>query len=169
MVGALGAIVFIMMAYVSLGRGRLSNHIYQLGKMVCNIIMKVSLPWPDKKCSPNARVNWRVLHEARKKRKRVGFMLSAGLPKINTKRLAMTVIFNPPDKRHYDLDNLLASIKGELDGIAQRIGVDDKNFRPITIDFGQVVKGGSVEIEYQFMECTICTYFINMKPPPLRI
>jgi hypothetical protein len=37
-------------------------------------------------------------------------------------------------------------MKHGLDGVAQAIGTDDSNFRPITIDMGPVVKNGSVTI-----------------------
>lgn len=56
------------------------------------------------------------------------------------------IIFHPPSARGFDLDNALASIKSGLDGIAESWGVNDKMFRPITIDFGDKVDNGHVSI-----------------------
>lgn len=57
------------------------------------------------------------------------------------------IIFHPPDKRHRDLDNMLASIKYGLDGIALAWGVNDKDFKPITIDIGEPVAKGQITIK----------------------
>lgn len=59
----------------------------------------------------------------------------------------MELLFIPPDNRPRDIDNLLASCKELIDGIAQGLGVNDKQFRPITIDMGEKDKRNSrVEI-----------------------
>ena len=39
-----------------------------------------------------------------------------------------------PDRRHRDLDNLLAASKPIIDGMAQALGVDDSRFKPILVD-----------------------------------
>lgn len=58
----------------------------------------------------------------------------------------MAIIFFPPSKRGFDLDNALASIKAGIDGISEAWGINDKMFRPITIDFGAVKKNGEVVV-----------------------
>ncbi len=60
--------------------------------------------------------------------------------------VSLEITFHPPDERRRDLDNCLASIKLGLDGIAEALGIDDRHFHPITIDWGEVVKGGRVDI-----------------------
>ena len=60
---------------------------------------------------------------------------------------ALSIIFYPPDGRHRDLDNCLSSCKSFLDGIADAWHVNDKQFRPITIDFGDVKAPGKISIE----------------------
>ena len=50
-----------------------------------------------------------------------------------TGKVAISLIFVQDDKRHRDLDNLLAASKSLLDGVAHALGIDDKNFEPITI------------------------------------
>lgn len=48
--------------------------------------------------------------------------------------IPLSLLYLTPDKRHRDLDNLLAASKSTLDGMARALGVDDKRFRPILID-----------------------------------
>jgi len=54
----------------------------------------------------------------------------------------LKITFVQPDKRKRDLDNLLAASKSALDSVAQAIGIDDKQFDPITISrgYGEVGK-----------------------------
>ena len=56
---------------------------------------------------------------------------SGNLPHQET--YALNITFIMPDKRRRDRDNLLASSKCTLDGIAQALGVDDNNFEPIVL------------------------------------
>ena len=57
-----------------------------------------------------------------------------------TKRVQLKVTFVAPDNRSRDLDNLLACIKPQLDGVASALGIDDKLFRPIVLDDAVDVK-----------------------------
>lgn len=108
---------------------------------------KISLSWLDRKTSPNSRGHYMTIHGARKKRKCDAWALCCGLPKPKTdENIPITIIFNPPTAQRFDLDNALASLKGDIDGIAARLGVDDRQFRPITLDVGSIGKPGSVEI-----------------------
>lgn len=52
----------------------------------------------------------------------------------------LKITFYPPTKANRDIDNCLASIKAGLDGIADGLAINDKFFRPITIDFGETDK-----------------------------
>lgn len=61
--------------------------------------------------------------------------------------IPLTVTFNPPDKRHRDMDNMLAACKAFFDGMATALTVDDKQFGPITIRRGEVCRGGTVLVE----------------------
>lgn len=47
--------------------------------------------------------------------------------------IPLTITFVQSDKRLRDLDNLLASSKASIDGIAKALKVDDYIFEPITI------------------------------------
>lgn len=61
-------------------------------------------------------------------------------------KLYFWVEFCPPNRRSYDDDNLLARFKAGRDGVADGLGVDDRNFMT-TISIGEVVKGGMVRVE----------------------
>ena len=106
---------------------------------------EIILPWPDKILSPNDRSHWVKKAKAKAKAKHDAYYLAGQKPPGESFHLLIT--FCPPDNRSRDIDNCLASCKAALDGIAERWGVNDKLFSPITICFGPVMKGGAVKIE----------------------
>jgi crossover junction endodeoxyribonuclease RusA len=60
--------------------------------------------------------------------------------------LRVTLKIYPPDKRRRDWDNIVASLKSGLDGIADALGIDDSRFR-LSIDMlPEVVKGWRVDV-----------------------
>lgn len=103
--------------------------------------MKITLSWFDKRLSPNDRSHWAkkapikaaYRNEAYWKAQKHGVILPA-------ERHHVTIIFYPPTNAQRDIDNCLASLKSGLDGIADGLGINDKYFRPITIDFGDADK-----------------------------
>jgi crossover junction endodeoxyribonuclease RusA len=107
----------------------------------------ILLSWPPKALSPNARVHWAVKAKAAK-----AYRKAAGWATIEAREVVeddgpidLHVTFYPPDKRHYDGDNLLARIKSGIDGIADGLGVNDKRFR-IRYEIGSVIRGGEVRV-----------------------
>jgi crossover junction endodeoxyribonuclease RusA len=109
--------------------------------------LSLTLPWPDPVLSPNApKRHWRSKSEARIKARETGQLLAYGKTLVN-ETMQVTVTFFPPDKRRRDLDNLLTSIKPTLDGICIGLGIDDSNFKRITLKWGDRVRGGNVELE----------------------
>ena len=113
--------------------------------------MIISLPWPDSKLSPNSRRNRRYLSRAREQARRDGFnsALAAGADRVSLSGInpALEITFHAPDKRRRDLDNLLASLKTHLAGIASAIKRDDSEFSPIIIKRGDIGKPGSVDVQ----------------------
>jgi crossover junction endodeoxyribonuclease RusA len=113
--------------------------------------MRVSIPWPPRELSPNAREDRRAIAGIRKRYRQTAWALVlSGKGKIAAWKqpesgLHLSIVFCPPDKRKRDLDNMLASIKSVLDGIADALGVDDSEWS-LTISKGAPVLGGSVEI-----------------------
>lgn len=107
----------------------------------------ITLPWPVKELSPNARVHWAIKSKAVKAaRATAGWITKAA--NINVSRhgpVFLQITFHPPSKRRHDIDNCVARLKGALDGIADGLGIDDSRFR-IGIEIGEPVKGGMVFI-----------------------
>jgi crossover junction endodeoxyribonuclease RusA len=99
--------------------------------------MKISLPFPDPSLMPN-RKNGRHWSATNNIRQYCRFLAKTSVPEMGIlpEFVPLTVVFNSPDKRHRDLDNLLAACKSYIDGIADGLQINDKRFRPILIDFG---------------------------------
>jgi len=95
-------------------------------------MMTITLPWPPRILSPNARpAHWAVLARAKRlyrtacatqARMQGAVALSAHLS------LAVHLCFIPPDRRRRDIDNLIASAKAGLDGLADVLQVDDSRW-----------------------------------------
>ena len=93
--------------------------------------MKVILPWPDRKLSPNARVHWAQKSKAAKVARNTALALSwDAFGKVVDWEgdVHVQLDFYPPSKRRYDLDNAIAAMKSSLDGIADALSVDDSRF-----------------------------------------
>lgn len=96
---------------------------------ICPVL---TLPWPPAALSPNARVHWRVRHKAGKAYRAAVQWTAYGqgarmLPRSTT-GLTLSLVFVPPSRRAYDLDNALARMKAGLDGLSSLLGVDDSRW-----------------------------------------
>lgn len=118
--------------------------------------LSLRLPWPPVALSPNrlSGRNWATVWGAKKRYKAACHTAVIALqPRVPRpplgERIAMAALFHPPDRHARDLDNALAAIKYALDGVALALGVDDRLFRPWTVDFGEPVKGGAVELRLE--------------------
>ena len=109
-------------------------------------MIDLTLPWPPKELSPNARVHWKPRHKhAQAYRKACAWIaLSSRRPLLAGKKY-FWVTFCPPNRRSYDDDNLLARFKAGRDGVADGLGIDDKDF-VTTINIGAPVTGGAVRV-----------------------
>ena len=108
-----------------------------------------TLPWPPRTLSPNTRKHWRA-HAAAKKGYRTACAWHAtcqGAKKLPPGKLTVSLRFVPPDRRRRDLDNLIASMKSGLDGLADALGVDDNNFRLVAELVTDGTIGGMVKVE----------------------
>jgi crossover junction endodeoxyribonuclease RusA len=96
-------------------------------------MMTVTLGWPSRALSPNARTHWATLARAKKAARKEGYIAAsmaaviAGVSSVGSS-VGIQVTFIPPDARRRDLDNLIASIKPHLDGISDAIGIDDSRW-----------------------------------------
>lgn len=112
----------------------------------------LELPWPPRQLSPNAREHWGTLAKVKKsyRARCAGIARVAGVRALVTGKDALGVhlTFLPPDRRPRDWDNLVASMKAGLDGLADALGVDDSRWRlSFEVDRQTVVKGGKVLVE----------------------
>lgn len=103
--------------------------------------MIVRLPFPDSKLFPNRKNGKSWLSTARIKTEQREAAYLCTLAALKTTggtnfegNIPLSIVYMPPDKRHRDLDNLLAASKALIDGMAQALGVDDKRFKPILVD-----------------------------------
>lgn len=105
----------------------------------------VRLPWPDRRCNPNARGHWSRRAAGLKADKAAawGLTAAAGVRLDDGRRHELALLFCPPDRRARDLDNMLAAAKGLLDGFALAAGVDDSKFA-LRISVGDPIEGGAV-------------------------
>lgn len=106
--------------------------------------MIAQFPWPPRILSPNSRGHWAVKAQAFKAAKALAFY--ATKESKHPVALRFILVFCPPDYRRRDADNLIASCKAYLDGMAAAWGVDDSLFR-WSFDFGPVIPGGRVIVE----------------------
>ena len=95
-------------------------------------MIEVTLAWPPKDLSPNTRAHWRQRSKAAKAyRTECAWQVKAAGPKpffAPLGPITLDIEFIEPDKRARDLDNMLASIKAGIDGIADALGVNDRRF-----------------------------------------
>lgn len=110
--------------------------------------MQVMLPWPARELSPNSRVHWAKKAKASKAARLYAFVKTkeAYRAPVDFTKPTLHIQFFKPSARRMDLDNMLASIKPMLDGIADALGVDDSKFRLVLEVADEPVKGGVVEV-----------------------
>lgn len=92
--------------------------------------MKITLPWPPRELSPNARLHHMALHRAKKAYREACYWTAyeQGARKMEAEKLSVTMEFHPPNKHARDLDNCIASMKSGIDGIVDLLGVDDSKW-----------------------------------------
>lgn len=115
----------------------------------CGLTFELDLPWPDRRLSPNARGHWAVTAKVKSayRARCAAVALKAGARALvaGKEALAVHLVFLPPDRRARDWDNLLASMKSGLDGLADAMGVDDRHWRlSFEVDRDTVVPHGRV-------------------------
>jgi crossover junction endodeoxyribonuclease RusA len=92
-------------------------------------MMTVTLGWPSRALSPNARTHWAMLARAKKAARREGYVSAIQTSAdVIASPVSIQVTFTPPNARRHDIDNLIASIKAHLDGISDAIGIDDSRW-----------------------------------------
>ena len=118
--------------------------------------MRIVLPWPDKRLSPNARLHWKPKSAGVKKARwdaayaaleaAGGALSEFRRTWAEQTRIPVRFRFYAPDRRARDDDKVIACMKAARDGIADALGVNDRRFQS-TYEFAEPEKPGRVEIE----------------------
>jgi crossover junction endodeoxyribonuclease RusA len=109
-------------------------------------MIEITLPWPPTALSPNTRQHWSKLAKAKKAYREACAWTAKeqGACRIDASRLHVSLVFVPPSRRAFDLDNLLSRMKSGLDGLCDVLGVDDKHW---TLTIAKADKiGGMVRV-----------------------
>jgi len=110
----------------------------------------LTLPWPDRRLSPNARAFRLEKAEAAKEAKEIAFTLARNAEfVIPAGVLHLRLVFFPPDRKRRDLDNLFASCKAFIDGAFAAGGTDDFEIQRVTLTIlrNAITPGGEVFLE----------------------
>lgn len=107
-------------------------------------MIQIALPWPAKALHSNARCHWAVKARATKQARRDAAIVAKAADVPCWPKATILIEYYPPSRRG-DPQNVPASLKAYLDGIADAMHCDDKGFR---VDFPSVFagtkKGGEV-------------------------
>ena len=103
---------------------------------------RVVLPWPYPALWPNKRPHWAEKHRATSAYR---FVAKSLLLKATTGRIRVTFCPKPLGPRP-DMDNCIASFKAGQDGIADALGVNDRDLI-VTHEMGGRCKDGGVIVE----------------------
>jgi crossover junction endodeoxyribonuclease RusA len=114
-------------------------------------MLEFTLPWPQSKLSPNARVHWSTLAREKKAYRSACWLtaleqLRGWRPEVMEGPLLVELEFVPPNRRSYDRDNLIARMKSGLDGLADALRIDDKRFSTLTARVNAEQIGGLVRV-----------------------
>lgn len=94
----------------------------------------ITLPWPDRSLTPNAkrRSHWSAYTRQAKAARLEGFMATRAVIGLHRFAFAPDVElhFYPPDLRARDDDGMIGAFKHARDGIAQAIRHDDSTWKP---------------------------------------
>lgn len=105
-------------------------------------MIRVDLPFPHKLLWPNgSRGNLFALSREKKKHRRwaadatLAVTQGAQVPEAHAPIPVKIVVHAKPRGPLPDRDNCVAAAKALLDGIAERLGVNDRNFATPTVEF----------------------------------
>ena len=111
-------------------------------------MITITLPWPHKGLSPNARKHWRAKASLVKEARLEGALivknksLSAGADYQG--KLQATLLFSPPDNAYRDLDNMVASMKAYIDGVCDALAINDRQITKQVAEKSKKCAGGKV-------------------------
>jgi len=111
----------------------------------------IRLPFPDAALFPNRKngKHWTTTSAIKTAQNKDSFYITKASmnavgPQEWSDHIPLSLTYIMPDKRHRDMDNCLAASKAILDGMADALGVNDKRFKPILIDWVHGDKEGAL-------------------------
>lgn len=109
----------------------------------------IRMTWPEKALWQNRPSHW-----AKKAKAVKGYRTEAWAKALeqSVRQIKSDPVlrfsFHPPDRRRRDLQNMPATQKAAIDGIADALGMDDQHFRiEWPTEWAEPVEGGCVIIE----------------------
>jgi hypothetical protein len=101
--------------------------------------MKLDLPYPAKVLWPNGRtLSKRYLNVEFQKHKGWAYMLASAAFTTNADPVPINIIVHGKSRGPLpDRDGVSAAAKAYLDGISERIGINDRRFDAPTVEFAQ--------------------------------
>lgn len=114
---------------------------------------QLELPWPSRELSPNFRGHWATVAKVKKayrlKCHQLGLANGLHLAPKTPDSVKVHLLFCQPDRRGRDWDNMLASMKSGLDGLAEAMGIDDRHWRLAFDVADDPVKHGKVLVTFE--------------------
>ncbi len=136
--------------------------------MSSNSRLVLQMPWPSAKLSPNTRGKWQHNEADKKQAKQHGYWVAiqaiAEQGAAPSGPLQVLKGFMPPNRRHYDTDNLGGRMKYYLDGVFMALGQDDYIVEATLPVRGPVTQGGKVIVILQPMEISFEKLFVDQLP-----
>jgi crossover junction endodeoxyribonuclease RusA len=113
------------------------------------MVLRFTCAWPAPELWQNSRAHHMQRHRATKAARHEAEILAiqAGARAIRWREAYLvSVTFRPSPRSRADMQNLPATVKAHIDGIADALGVDDRVF---SVAFQVADKGGPGAVEFQ--------------------
>jgi len=97
--------------------------------------MQIKLPHlPPSKAYPNRKTHYLALSSIRNTQRdeMIAYVLEQGRPDTPMKRAHITITWRSSDKRKRDIDNLLAAMKGSIDGLVDAGVIEDDSAKELS-------------------------------------
>ena len=107
-------------------------------------LLRIELDFPPAELFPNRSrgKHWTATHTAKTNYRQTCAWLTTHQMEDwvpTTENIKLSISFVMPDKRLRDTDNCLAAAKSGLDGMADALGINDRQFQPVVVyrSYGQ--------------------------------
>lgn len=105
----------------------------------------IRLAWPDAPLWQNRRYHRQVVARAKAAQRKEAWALALHHAVERMPEAVIEFTFHPPPRSRPDAQNLPATVKGAIDGIADAMGCDDRGFRCVFPNqVAEKIKGGCV-------------------------